>query len=77
MSDAENRSDPRLRPGDRSILAFLDAEGAEYPAIVANRIGMHAPRVEERCEALADAGLIEAVSDEVVYRVTRQGQRRL
>jgi hypothetical protein len=57
MSDTERPRERWMRPGDRPILRFLAAEGPEYPAIVANRTGMHAPRVEERCEALAERGL--------------------
>jgi len=66
-----------MRPGDRAILRFLAAEGAEYPAIVANRIGMPASRVEERCAALAERGLAEAASGEVVYRVTDAGLKHV
>lgn len=73
MSDTERTREPWMRPGDRAILRFLATEGAEYPAIVANRTGMHVPRVEERCEVLAERGLTEAVSDEVVYRITEDG----
>jgi DNA-binding Lrp family transcriptional regulator len=77
MSDTERPRERWMRPGDRPILRFLAAEGPEYPAIVANRTGMHAPRVEERCEALAERGLAEAVSGESVYRVTDAGLKHV
>ncbi|NIB99135.1 DUF2250 domain-containing protein [Halobacterium sp. R2-5] len=65
------------RPADATILAFLADREPEYPAIVANRIGMHTPYVESRFEVLAERGLVEAVTGEVVYRVTERGERAL
>ncbi|MCG1002673.1 MULTISPECIES: hypothetical protein [Halobacterium] len=65
------------RPADVAILTFLSGHSAEYPAIVANRIGMHTPYVEARFEALAERELVEAVSGEVVYRLTERGERAL
>lgn len=62
-----------MRPCDEAILRFLSQERAEYPAIVANRIGAHTPYVETRCEVLASRGYLEAVSGEVVYRITDRG----
>jgi len=64
-----------LRPADEAILDFLDGEGVEYPAIVAHRTGIHVPYVERRCAVLAERGLLERVSGEVVYRVTERGRR--
>lgn len=58
-------------------MEFLRDERPEYPAIIANRTGMHAPYVERRCETLVDRGLIEAVSGEVVYRLTCEGETYL
>jgi hypothetical protein len=75
MNEASPRQPTWSRPADRNILEFLDDRGAEYPAIVANRIGMHAPYVETRCVELAERGLLEAVSGEVVYRITEAGKR--
>lgn len=66
-----------MRPADRPILEFLAAKRAHYPAIVANRTGMHVPYVERRCRELAARGLVETVSDEVVYRITADGKRVL
>jgi len=43
MNGASSRQPTWSRPADRDIIEFLDERGAEYPAIVANRIGMHAP----------------------------------
>jgi hypothetical protein len=65
------------RPADVAILTFLAGHSAEYPAIVANRIGMHAPHVEARFEVLAERDLVEPVTGEVVYRITERGQRAL
>lgn len=66
-----------LRNLDERILAYLVAEGPEYPALVASAIGAHAPLVERRCEALASRGLVAAVTDEVVYRATAAGRERI
>jgi DNA-binding Lrp family transcriptional regulator len=65
------------RPADRRILEFLAESQPEYPTIVANRLGMHTPYVESRFEELADRGLVEAVTGEVVYRTTTAGERAL
>jgi Mn-dependent DtxR family transcriptional regulator len=75
MNGASSRQPTWSRPADRDIIEFLDERGAEYPAIVANRIGRHAPYVETRCAELAERGLLEAVSGEVVYRLTDAGER--
>jgi predicted transcriptional regulator len=75
MPDAATGQPAWSRPADSAILEFLVDQRAEYPAIVANRTGMHTPHVERRCEELAERGLIEAVSGEVVYRVTDAGRR--
>lgn len=77
MSDVQRSSPTWARPADRPILEFLRERRAEYPAIVANRVGMHAPHVEQRCEVLAEHGLLEAVSGEVVYRLTEDGEAYL
>jgi predicted transcriptional regulator len=66
-----------MRPADEPILRFLDDAGVEYPAIVANRTGIHTPYVERRLEVLAERGLVEQVSGEVVYRVTERGRRHV
>lgn len=75
MEDAASRQPAWSRPADRAVVEFLAEHGPEYPAIVANRTGQHAPRVERRCDVLADRGLLEAVSGEVVYRTTDAGDR--
>lgn len=77
MHEAASSQPAWSRPADPTILEFLAERDPEYPAIIANRIGMHAPYVETRCEELADRGLVEAVSGEVVYRLTERGERAL
>lgn len=73
MSDAQSPAGGRLRSADRAILEFLRENGAEYAAIVAHRTGVHTPYAEARIAALAERGLLEPVSGEVVYRVTSAG----
>ena len=63
-----------MHPGDEAILRFLRSQRVEYPSIIANRTGMHAPYVERRLEQLADQELAEPVSGEVVYRITEDGR---
>lgn len=75
MPDAATGQPAWSRPADRAILEFLVDQRAEYPAIVANRTGMHTTHVEKRCAELAERGLLEAVSGEIVYRVTDAGRR--
>jgi predicted transcriptional regulator len=77
MSDTGDPNTARpawMYPGDEAILRFLRAERAEYPSIIANRVGMHVPYVEERLERLAERELAEPVSGEVVYRITEEGR---
>ncbi len=63
-----------LNSTDVRVLAYLAESGADYPALVASNTGLHAPHVERRCDALRDAGLVESVSGEVVYRITGDGR---
>lgn len=74
MSDAEQHPASWIRPADRQILDFLQGRRADYPAIIASRVGIHTPYVERRCLVLADNGYLEPVSEEVVYRITEQGE---
>lgn len=73
MSDA-CADETLLNPVDVAILDFLADGRVEYAAIIANRVGAHAPYVERRCGALAERGLVEAVTGEVVYRATEEGR---
>lgn len=77
MSDARSSNSWRLRTADRAILEFLDDNGAEYAAIIANRTGVHTSYAESRIEVLAGRGLIEPVTGEVVYRLTAAGEDAL
>ncbi|WP_227356658.1 hypothetical protein [Haladaptatus salinisoli] len=66
-----------MRPVDVDILVALQRTQPEYIPILANRMGMHLPYVERRCELLADGELITAVTGEVVYRLTSDGEALL
>lgn len=77
MSDAEQHPASWIRPADRQILEFLSERYTDYPAIIASRIGVHTPYVERRCSVLQERGLLEAVSAEVVYRITDRGRSYL
>lgn len=77
MTDAESQQADWTRPGDEALLEFLASQHAEYPAIVANRTGMHLAHVERRFDAFATRGLVEPVTGEVVYRITEDGEQYL
>ena len=60
---------------DDRILEHLDQEGMSTPSIMATRLPTRASerRLRERCEWLADAGLIYPVTDRY-YEITSWGQ---
>lgn len=66
-----------LNRSDERVLTYLAGGGADYPALIAGNTGLHVPHVEKRCDALAEAGLIEPVSGEVIYRITDTGRDAL
>jgi predicted transcriptional regulator len=69
--------DNPMRSADAAILDLLARERPTYVPLLANRLGMNLDYAERRCETLADRGLIEPVSREVVYRITEAGRDRL
>jgi DNA-binding Lrp family transcriptional regulator len=66
-----------LRPVDRRILQQLDEHGPEYVPLVATRLGLPLGYAERRFERLAEAGLLEPVTNEVVYHPTDEGRQYL
>lgn len=72
-----SRHEDRLHPVDRVVLAHLSDAGIDYPTCIATHHGVAPTDVRRRCAALADAGLVEPVSPEVVYRITEDGERCL
>lgn len=70
------RSD-RLRPTDRHILEQLRDHPPDYMALVANRVGMPTGYVERRWQVLLEAGFVEPVTGEPIYRLTDAGERYL
>lgn len=74
MSSGSTHRAGELSDADRRILRYLAAETVEYPALIASNTGLHVPLVERRCRALTEADLLEAVSDEVLYRLTERGR---
>lgn len=66
-----------MRRADERLLRELRAEGPDYLALVANRLGMPLGYVERRCERLVEEGLIEPVTDEAVYRATERAEQVL
>lgn len=62
-----------LTRSDERILEYLAESSADYPALIAGNTGLHVAYVERRIETMVRAGLVEAVSGEVVYRITGTG----
>ena len=68
---------PSLTRSDERLLSYLAAVGADSQAFIAGNTGLYDDHVESRLTALADAGLVERVSGEAVYRVTDAGREAL
>jgi hypothetical protein len=68
---------PTLTRSDKRLLSYLADVGADYQAFIAGNTGLYDDHVESRLTALADAGLVERVSGEAVYRVTDAGREAL
>jgi predicted transcriptional regulator len=66
-----------FRGADAAILSHLSEERPTYVPIIANRLGMPTEYTERRVDKLAEGGLVEPVSAEVVYRITDRGERFL
>ncbi|QLH77507.1 hypothetical protein HZS55_09455 [Halosimplex rubrum] len=67
----------RFRRADAAILHHLAEERPTYVALVANRLGMPTDYAQRRIDRLVEDDLVEPVSEEVVYRITRRGEQRL
>jgi hypothetical protein len=67
----------RSHPADERILEFFGEHPPEYVPIVANRLGIHVRYAEHRVGVLVEKGLLEPVSNEVVYTTTEAGDRTL
>ncbi|PSP98450.1 hypothetical protein BRC89_07840 [Halobacteriales archaeon QS_4_70_19] len=66
---------PQSHPADERILEFFEANPPEYVPIVANRLGIHVRYAERRVETLVEQGLLEPVSNEVIYTTTEAGEQ--
>lgn len=66
-----------LRPADERILEHLRDRPPDYVPLVASRLGLPLGHAQRRVQELTDAGLLERVTEEPVYRTTRTGERRL
>lgn len=66
-----------IRPVDAVILDHLAEQRFDYVALIARETQLTPSYAERRVEALADHDLVEAVSHEVVYRITERGEQRL
>lgn len=64
-------------PADETILRYFAEHPPEYVPLVANRLGMHLGYVEGRVERLVREGFLVAITGEVVYAITDEGERYL
>jgi len=71
------RGSDDLNSTDERLLCYLAADGPDYPPLIASNTGLYVGNVERRVETLREAGLVEDVSDEVVYRITAEGRNAL
>lgn len=74
---AMSTGNERMHPADERILRYLAENPPEYVPLISNRLGMHLDYVERRVETLVEYGLVEAVSGEVIYTTTEEGERYL
>ncbi|MEF8853068.1 MAG: hypothetical protein V5A44_04800 [Haloarculaceae archaeon] len=72
-----SHQEDRMRPTDTVILEHLSERGIDYPEVIAAKRAFGPDRASRRAEDLADRGLVEPVSREVVYRITERGEARL
>ena len=75
--DAPDSNRPSLTRSDERLLSYLADVGADYQAFIAGNTGLYADHVESRLTALGDAGLVERVSGEAMYRITDAGRAAL
>jgi len=68
---------PSLTRSDERLLSYLADVGADYQAFVAGNTGLYDDHAESRLTALEEAGLVECVSGEAVYRITDGGREAL
>jgi len=66
-----------MHPADERILSYLNENPPDYVPLVANRLGMHLGYVERRVETLVELGLVQPVSEEVIYTLTDRGEGHL
>lgn len=66
-----------LRGADVAIMEYLDEEHPDYVPLIASHRGINLSYARRRVDRLEDAGLVEAVSAEVVYRITDDGRAQL
>jgi predicted transcriptional regulator len=66
-----------LNKADDAILEAFHQDQPDYIPLIANRLGMHLPHVETRCDQLIDAGLLTKVTGEAVYCLTTEGEQYL
>lgn len=64
-----------MEPNEGDVLATLSRTGPEYGPVLAYQLDMDGDAFETTCHQLASKGVIERVSEEPLYRLTRLGSR--
>ena len=75
-TDATERSNDWMQPGDRRLLGSLRRDGPESCPLLAARIGMHLKYARKRCETLEARELVRSL-DGRRYELTERGERYL
>lgn len=79
-NESDEPSDPSavdLDRCDERALSYLDDVGAQYPALIAANCGLYDELLERRLVTMREAGLVERVGDERVFRITCAGRDTL
>ena len=75
-TDATERSNGWMQPGDRQLLGSLRRDGPESCPLLAARIGMHLKYARKRCETLEARELVRSLGGRR-YELTERGERYL
>ena len=75
-TDATERSNGWMQPGDGQLLGSLRRDGPESCPLLAARIGMHLKYARKRCETLEARELVRSL-DGRRYKLTERGERYL
>lgn len=59
---------------DKRALSYLASVDDDYPALIAANTGLHDDLLERRLATMREAGLVERVDTERIFRITPAGR---